>query len=245
MKRPLIALTATCQPNGPDSVLMGVNDAYQEAVYEAGGLPVCLPPLADLAAVSALNSEFAGFLLTGGPDLPGEYYNRADHPAMRPLHPRRAAWDMALAHFLLKDSRKPVLGICLGCQELNVAAGGDLHQHLPEVSENILVHTRAEGAPETMHHVMVEEGTLLASIVGAGKLLVNSSHHQAIDKLAPGYRATAYCQDGVIEAIEQEKPALETRFLLAVQWHPERIRHLEQQRKIFSAFIDACRQQLF
>ena len=126
MKRPLIALTATCQANGTASLLMGVNDAYQEAVYDAGGLPVCLPPLPALSAVDALDQDFAGFLLTGGPDLPGEYYRQADHAAMRTLHSRRAAWDMALARFLLRDSTKPVLGICLGCQELNVAAGGDL-----------------------------------------------------------------------------------------------------------------------
>lgn len=241
MKRPLIALTATCQPNGSASLLMGVNDAYQEAVYEAGGLPVCLPPLTDLSAVPALDKEFSGFLLTGGPDLPAEYYHRGDHSAMRTLHPRRAAWDMALARFLLKDGSKPVLGICLGCQELNVAAGGDLHQHLPEVSKNILVHTRAEGAAETMHQVLVEKDTLLAKIVGAGDLLVNSSHHQAIDRIAPGFRVTARSQDGVIEAIEPEMALSETRFLLAVQWHPERIRQLDQQRKIFCAFIDACR----
>ncbi len=241
MKRPLIALTATCQSNGTASLLMGVNDAYQEAIYEAGGLPVCLPPLTDLSAVSALDSEFSGFLLTGGPDLPGEYYGRADHPAMRTLLPRRAAWDMALARFLLTDSAKPVLGICLGYQELNVAAGGDLHQHLPEVSGNILVHTREEGAPETMHQVVVEKDTFLARIVGAGKLLVNSSHHQAVARVAPGFRVTAHSPDGVIEAIEPEAASSGKRFLLAVQWHPERIRHLDQQRKIFRAFIDACR----
>ncbi len=241
MKRPLIALTATCQPNGIASLLMGVNDAYQEAVYEAGGLPVCLPPLTDLSAVPALDAEFSGFLLTGGPDLPGEYYGRADHCAMRTLLPRRAAWDMALARFLLTGSAKPVLGICLGSQELNVAAGGDLHQHLPEVSENILVHTREEGAPETMHQVVVENDTLLSRIVGAGKLLVNSSHHQAVARVAPGFRVTARSQDGVIEAIEPETAASEKRFLLAVQWHPERIRHLPEQRKIFCAFMEACR----
>src|SRR5690606_25911530 len=110
----------------------------------------------------------------------------------------------------------------LGSQELNVAAGGDLHQHLPEVSENILVHTRAEGAPETMHQVVVEKDTLLASIVGAGKLLVNSSHHQAVARVAPGFLVTARSQDGVVEAFEPETASPGTRFLLAVQWHPER-----------------------
>jgi len=241
MRQPLIALTATCQPGANSSLMMGLNDAYQEAIYEAGGLPVCLPPLADLAAVSAFEAEFDGFVLTGGPDLPGKYYGRDDHPSMHIAMPRRAAWDMALTRFLLQKSSKPLLGICLGCQEINVAAGGDLHQHLPEVAENILVHTRVDGAPETMHSVLVEDDSMLAKIAGAGEMMVNSYHHQAIDRLAPGFRVTARSEDGVIEAIEPTRDLAEKRFLLALQWHPERIRHLEKQRKIFHAFIEASK----
>ncbi|MFA6931316.1 MAG: gamma-glutamyl-gamma-aminobutyrate hydrolase family protein [Lentisphaeria bacterium] len=242
MKRPLIAITATCQAVQASSYLMGVNNNYQEAVYRAGGLPVCLPPLNDLSAVSDLDQQFAGFLFTGGPDLPAEYYGKPDHPAMHTLLPRRAAWDMALAKKLLNKSEKPILGICLGCQEINVASGGDLYQHLPEVSKNIGEHSRKEGAPENMHSIVLEKDSQLAEILGATTLDVNSSHHQAICRVAPGFRVVARSEkDAVIEAIEAEDALFHRRFLLCVQWHPERIQQLVPQQKLFAAFIEACR----
>lgn len=242
MKRPLIAITATCQAVQSSSYLMGVNDSYQEAVYRAGGLPVCLPPLSDLSAVSGLDQQFDGFLFSGGPDLPAEYYGKTDHPAMHTMLPRRAAWDMALAEKLLNDSEKPILGICLGCQQINVAAGGDLHQHLPEVSKNICEHSRKEGAPENMHSIILEKDSQLAGILGTATLEVNSSHHQAICRIAPGFRVVARSEkDAVIEAIEPDDTLFRRRFLLCVQWHPERIRQLVPQQRLFTAFIEACR----
>jgi putative glutamine amidotransferase len=111
----------------------------------------------------------------------------------------------------------PILGICRGAQALNVACGGTLHQHLPEVAGGAIVHRQADPGCATAHAIDVLAGSRLARVVGSKRLEVNSFHHQAVDRLGAGLRACAHAPDGTIEAIEDPT----RRLVLGVQWHAE------------------------
>lgn len=134
------------------------------------------------------------------------------------------------------DRDKPVFGICGGQQLLNVVLGGGLIQHIPDSIENALPHEQPNPRDQAGHTVSIVPGTKLHAIVGAGELAVNSAHHQAVDRVAPGAVTDATAPDGVIEGIEHP----DYRFCIGVQWHPEFFIS-EGDRKLFAAFIAACR----
>ncbi len=192
------------------AVLLPLN--YAERVAAAGGIPVLLPPLPDVAgAVDRLD----GLLLTGGGDIDPGRYGAEPHPrTVRVSVPRDAA-ELELLGAAMAAGL-PVLGVCRGMQLVNVARGGTLRQHLPADAG----HTPAPGTFGS-HPVRVAAGTRLAGILGANGSGVDvpTAHHQAIDRLGDGLVAAAWAEDGVIEAVEPG--AAGDRFLLAVQWHPE------------------------
>lgn len=173
-----------------------------------------------------------GLLLPGGGDMDPKFYGQARIPACgEPNLLRDAAEPLLLRAFLAAD--KPVLGICRGIQVMNAALGGDLYQdikpfeHLPHNDHWAKVHT-----------VTVRRGTLLSRILGQDTVLVNSQHHQAVDRVAPGFTLAALSEDGIVEAIE--KP--DARFCLGVQWHPEWLSDADPaQQGLFGAFVEACK----
>jgi putative glutamine amidotransferase len=138
------------------------------------------------------------------------------------------------------DAREmPILAICRGTQALNVVRGGALHQHLPEISTEILHRQRAPG-DQTSHQVSIEPGSRLAGALGVNEIDlidVNSFHHQAIDRLGEGLRVSARAPDGTIEGIED--PGRD--FLIGVQWHAETLIHRPYEAALFRAFVEACR----
>jgi len=212
---PVIGLTAYCEDARwaywhKPAVLLPLN--YAERVAAAGGIPVLLPPLPDVAgAVDRLD----GLLLTGGGDIDPVRYGAEPHPrTVRVSVPRDAA-ELELLGAAMAAGL-PVLGVCRGMQLVNVARGGTLRQHLPADAG----HTPAPGTFGS-HPVRVAAGTRLAGILGANGSGVDvpTAHHQAIDRLGDGLVAAAWAEDGVIEAVEPG--AAGDRFLLAVQWHPE------------------------
>ena len=172
-----------------------------------------------------------GLLLPGGGDMDPKFYGQARIPACgEPNLLRDAAEPLLLRAFLAAD--KPVLGICRGIQVMNAALGGDLYQdikpfeHLPHNDHWAKVHT-----------VTVRRGTLLSRILGQDTVLVNSQHHQAVDRVAPGFTLAALSEDGIVEAIE--KP--DARFCLGVQWHPEWLSDADPaMQSLFDAFVNAC-----
>jgi putative glutamine amidotransferase len=185
---------------------------YSEAVLAAGGIPVLLPLLAGLEYARAVAARLDGIMLSGSAsDVEPARYGAEPHPKLGEVHQERDALDSALVEQALATG-KPLLGICFGTQALNVALGGTLVQHL----ETGIEHSDAN----VRHKVLIEPGSLLARLGGAGEHLVNTSHHQAIDRVAPPLRVTAHAPDGTIEAVETTEPR---RFLVGVQWHPERI----------------------
>jgi gamma-glutamyl-gamma-aminobutyrate hydrolase PuuD len=194
--------------------------AYADSVRLAGGVPLVAPPLDDDADVAEALARADAIILVGGPDLDPQSYGQPPHPALLPLHPRRNDSDLRLTRAALA-SGKPVLGICGGLQAINVARGGTLHQHLPDRPELVGADDHTWKVPEgNMHPVRLDPASRLARLMGcgAGPVEVNSSHHQAVDRLGERLRAVAWSASGLVEALEG--PA-DRPFLVATQWHPE------------------------
>ena len=172
-----------------------------------------------------------GLLLTGGGDMDPKFYGQARIPACgEPNLLRDAAEPLLLRAFLAAD--KPVLGICRGIQVMNAVLGGDLYQDIKPFE-----HLPHNGHWAKVHTVTVRRGTLLSRILGQDTVLVNSQHHQAVDRVAPGFTLAALSEDGIVEAIE--KP--DARFCLGVQWHPEWLSDADPAMQgLFDAFVNAC-----
>ena len=172
-----------------------------------------------------------GLLLPGGGDMDPKFYGQERLPACgEPNLLRDAAEPLLLRAFLAAD--KPVLGICRGIQVLNAVLGGDLYQDIKPFE-----HLPHNGHWAKVHTVTVRRGTLLSRILGQDTVLVNSQHHQAVDRVAPGFTLAALSEDGIVEAIE--KP--DARFCLGVQWHPEWLSDADPaMQSLFDAFVNAC-----
>ncbi|GFG49697.1 gamma-glutamyl-gamma-aminobutyrate hydrolase [Mycolicibacterium agri] len=188
---------------------------YMEGVNLAGGIAVLLPPQGVDAAERVLDG-LDGLIITGGRDMDPATYGQQRHPSTdEPVQENRLRdeWELALVRGALRRGM-PLLGICRGAQVVNVALGGTLHQHLPDV----VGHTRHQqgNAVFSTSSVRTVPGTLLASLIGDTSD-VQCYHHQAIDRLGDGLIVSAKDSDGVIEAVEIPGD----NFVLAVQWHPE------------------------
>ncbi len=205
---------------------------YADRVAQAGAIPVLLPPV---AGVEDALARLDGLVLSGGGDIDPAQYGESPGPHLVSVRPERDRAELALLHAAL-TRQLPVLGICRGLQLINVALGGRLHQHLPDVVGHD-EHAPKPGAFAD-HDVTVAPGSRLATIVGAAgpdqPLAVPTHHHQAISLLADGLTATAWTPDGTIEAVELD-PA-RSPFVLAIQWHPE----AGQDLSLFSALVAAA-----
>lgn len=204
---------------------------YFEGVVAAGGIAVLLPPQpVDPEGADRLLERLDALVITGGYDLDPAHYDQEPHPATDAPRSDRDAWELALLRGAL-DRGLPVLGICRGAQLLNIAFGGTLHQHLPDV----LGHNghRAGNGVFSRLPVRTVSGTRLAALIGE---CVDAPcyHHQAIDKVGDGLVVSAMDPDGVVEAVEVPGEA----FALAVQWHPEK--SLDDLR-LFKAVVEAAR----
>ena len=174
-----------------------------------------------------------GVLVTGGTDIdPIEYGGDRANPQLHPADRERDHSELALVRHLLDERTTPLLCICRGLQVLNVAAGGTLHEHIPDIrSEDI---HRNEAGLWAMQQVQVERGSLLAAVMGLTDLKTSSGHHQAVKDLGRDLRVSAIATDGIIEALEMPGHA----WLVAVQWHPEVTAAQDpSQQAIFDAFV--------
>lgn len=217
-------------PRGPEGPLLeAVERAYVDAVCRAGGLPILLPVLDPGDAADVL-ATVDGLLLTGGGDIDPARYGAAPHPSVYGVDAGRDAWELALARAAVGGD-VPVLGICRGSQVLNVAAGGSLVQHLPDVSDE--PHRVPERADQVVHTVDVAEGSRLAAVVGCATLGVNTLHHQAAGVVGSGLAVVATAPDGTIEAIEGRHGCR----VLGVQWHPELLPHLAEHADLFAWLV--------
>lgn len=173
-----------------------------------------------------LFSTCDALLLTGGGDLDPSYYGKLADETCFEIDPKRDLLEFALIERALSRGI-PIFGVCRGLQILNVALGGTLIVDLSKEFGEI-IHRDNTSFEDTYHRIIVLENTLLSDVTNSEHFLVNSRHHQAIDKLSQHLRATAYTSDGIVEAIEWQN-APNDSFLIAVQWHPERLDHSSSQ----------------
>jgi putative glutamine amidotransferase len=198
--------------------------AYVRAVQRAGGRPLLVPPSED--GIEETLEALDGVIFSGGGDLDPETYGGEQHPETREVSPERDSAELALLEAALSRDM-PVLAVCRGSQVLNVARGGDLIQHLPE----IVGHDRHRHEEPIMadHDVAVATDSRLGAILGE-TAPVKSSHHQGFGRLGEGLRESAWAEDGTIEAVEDPSH----RFALGVLWHPEE----GEDYALFKALVD-------
>ena len=214
MAKPLIGITTYVTPAKwsyweLEAALIPVD--YVRAVERAGGRALLVPPSDE--AVEETLGALDGLLFSGGSDLDPELYKQEPHDETFGVHPERDRAELTLLAAAL-DRDMPVLAVCRGSQVLNVARGGDLVQHLPDVvGDEKHKHTPGTFAD---HDVSVEGGTRLAGLLG-DRAPVKSHHHQGIGRVGEGLRVSAHAEDGTIEAVEDPSH----RFAVGVLWHPE------------------------
>ena len=233
MSRPLVAVTATTE------IIRGalrarLNAAYVDALEGAGLIPVVAPPLVGEGAAAELLGRVDGLVLSGGEDVDPRHYGARRHPASEDPHPGRDAWELALVN-AARERRMPVLAICRGMQLLNVALGGTLMQDIPVERPSTVRHAMSAERNQRVHEVSCEPETRLHRAVGVRTLSVNSSHHQAIDRLAPALRVSARAYDGIVEGVETTDPEW---WVVGAQWHPEELVATPEpwDRALFGAF---------
>jgi putative glutamine amidotransferase len=187
-------------------------------VEGAGGAPIYIPLIPDREYLSALCERLDGLALSGSnSDLDPIYYNEEPHQNLGPVYPERDETDLILLE-LAEKRAMPVLGICFGMQSLNVARGGSLIQDLASQTPGAIKHEQGQAINRPSHHIKIEAHSQLAKCAGGETARVNSSHHQAVNKVGRDLRVVATAPDGVIEAVVDTRS---DRFVLGVQWHPE------------------------
>ncbi|MFL5563035.1 MAG: gamma-glutamyl-gamma-aminobutyrate hydrolase family protein [Gemmatimonadaceae bacterium] len=216
-RQPIVAVTATTEivrrlPR------VQVNEAYTSALAAAGIIPLVVSPLA--SGFVDIVDRVDGLVLTGGEDVAPARYGAERGPHTDPPHTARDGAEIALVA-AARAACLPTLAICRGLQVANVALGGTLIQDIPSERPSALAHSRSDARAQRVHEVNVTDGSRLATALGATTLTVNSSHHQAIDRAAPGLTVTALAPDGIIEGAEWTRP--DGWWLLGVQWHPEEL----------------------
>ncbi len=215
------------------------NRTYVEAVAIASGAPVLIPLNLDEEALRAIYERLDGLLLAGGGDLHPKHYGEAIHEKCGQSDEARDTVELTLAGWALAEGL-PILGICRGIQVLNVATGGTLYQDIASQVPGSLKHDFRPDYPRNYlaHQVTVNGDSQLAAILGQSRVGVNSTHHQAVKDLAPGFRVVARAPDGLIEAIEDH----DHPFALGVQWHPEElVEDAPPMRRLFEEFVSAAR----
>lgn len=215
MPRPIIGVTMDYGER-PNQYMLTY--PYATSIERAGGLPWPLPFKTDLALIPELVDRLDGIIFSGGDDLDPSLYGEALHPKAEPIDPDRQQFELALIAEV-ERRRMPALGICLGCQLMNVHRGGSLIQFLPENERPEALEHRKLGDDGRRHAVRLEPDSVLARAVGSGQIVVNTRHKQSIARAGKGLRVIATAPDGVVEAIEDPSHP----FFMAVQWHPENL----------------------
>ena len=234
--KPIIGITTNQSTNANGQPTVMLMQAYVNAVIQAGGVPVLIPSMIAEDGWDAVYSRLDGILFSGGGDIALEYSPGEPHPRIDGVDPARDSVELNMVQAAASDG-KPFLGICRGCQVMNVALGGTLYTHIPDQLPDALDHDYPGNMRTVLvHEVRLEEGTRIAEIHGEPILKVNSLHHQGLKDIASSLRVAGYAPDGLVEAIELPDHPFE----LAVQWHPEWLTDQESTRNLFRKFVEAA-----
>ena len=223
--KPLIGITTHLSNNEYGQARIVLQQAYADAIHQAGGVPVLIPSLIADDGWDALYAKLDGILLSGGGDVALGHFAGEDHPRISDVEPARDAIELTLARAAVNDN-KPF-----------VALGGTLYTHLPDQFPNALDHSYPGNMRHALvHQVKIEEGTRFADVLGEPIVRVNSHHHQGLKDIAPALRVAGHAPDGLVEAVElPDHP-----FGLAVQWHPEWLTDQTVTRNLFKKFVEAA-----
>lgn len=228
MKRPLIGINCRLRKEGKD-LFYRLDRHYVKAVEKAGGEPLLLPFFDGAGRAAKFLDRIDGLLLTGGTDPDPARWGEKPHPKMEPLLPEKEESDFRLARAALRKDL-PILGICYGMQLLSIARGGSLHQHIGDIPG-------ARGHGNGCRHDVEMVGTSRTRDLVGRRRRVNSWHHQSVHRPGRGFRVTGVSPDGIIEGLESDRH----RWVVGVQWHPERMTDRREQGALFRALVGEAR----
>ena len=212
--KPIIGILSTY-----DLTNTQIRREYPESILLAGGIPIIIPVLKDSDDVNAVIQRIDGLLIPGGPDIDPNLYDEEPNPQINNFNFILDNFQQLILNAAL-EKKIPIFGICRGLQILNVYFGGSLYQDIKSQNSNVpnLIKHQQTGLRYALtHFVTIETDSLLMKLLGKERVRVNSLHHQAVKKLADGFKVTARSSDGIIEAIEK----IDNSDIYAVQWHPE------------------------
>lgn len=213
-----------------------VNEDYVDSVVQNGGVPFIIPFNEDEEVIKSQMQQVNALILSGGHDVDPHNYGEEPEQKLGNIWPERDKFDMTLLK-IAEERRIPVLGICRGAQVINVAHGGSLYQDLSYRKEKTLKHSQGQRPTLLTHTVETVAGTKIAELLGKEKLQTNSFHHQLLKKIAPDFKVSARCVDGVVEAIENDDASV-----IAVQWHPEMLHRVSKiQNNLFKYIIEKAK----
>ncbi len=242
---PLILISPSTQRKGVEfsDASISLSNRYTEAIIAAGGIPIIIPCTASKELIAEYLRRADGLLLTGGDDVQPKIYSPdlGDQlsKTVGTVEPERDVLELHLIDEVFRQ-HKPLLAICRGHQILNVALGGDLIVDIPTQVPRALNHRRMNAKGDKVHEVALTPDSLLAKVTGARTLGVNSTHHQAVGRVASLLRVTGKSPDGIVEAMELKNTGL-LPYLLAVQFHPERlVDRYKEFSQIFRSFVCSC-----
>jgi len=237
--KPIIGITTGSINNSFGQRMVTLNEAYIKAILQAGGVPLLIPS-ASAANGNGESEEFGnivdGILFTGGGDISPDRFQGDPHPRIDDVDEIRDSVELNLLQTAVGNGT-PFLGICRGCQLMNVGLGGTLYTHIPDQLPGALDHAYPGNMRKVLvHKVKIEEGTRTGQLLGEPIVSVNSHHHQGLKGIAPSLQVTGNAPDGLVEAIELKGHP----FGIGVQWHPEWLTDQEVTRNLFSKFINAA-----
>jgi len=234
--QPIIGITTNQTDNSYGQANVNLSQAYVNAILQAGGVPVLIPSAVVNDGWRSLYSRLDGILFSGGGDISLDHFKGEPHPRIEEIEPERDRVELNLLQAAVSDG-KPFLGICRGCQLLNVGLGGTLYTHIPDQLPGALDHSYPGNMRTVLvHEVKIEERTKIADVLGEPLIKVNSLHHQGLKDIPASLRVAGYAPDGLVEAIE----LADHPFGMAVQWHPEWLTDQPSTRSLFRRFVETA-----